>query len=178
MRGCVATRSALPSHRAAMECGAGRDGTTRPRRRPRLRPTQLAECSRVPLTTLRSSRPPSAFPSSARECGGACHTGAAARAGAYRAEAHPPHVSTRRVPAEYPPSPGRSVRMERVRSTRAQHGSTCGVPLRRPCTARVHSLPASHDGCNREQITRAVAISGSSTQYRVRGWSWLRLQYF
>ena len=60
MRGCVATRCALPPHRAAMECCAGRDGTTRPRRRPRLRPTQSPSAPEYPLSTLRSSRPPSA----------------------------------------------------------------------------------------------------------------------
>ena len=60
MRSCVATRCALPPHRAAMECCAGRDGTTRPRRRPRLRPTQSPSAPEYPLSTLRSSRPPSA----------------------------------------------------------------------------------------------------------------------
>jgi hypothetical protein len=44
MRGCVATRCALPPRRAAMECY----GTTRPRRRPRLRPTHWPSAPEYP----------------------------------------------------------------------------------------------------------------------------------
>jgi hypothetical protein len=121
---------------------------------------------RVPPSTpeypaIEPARPP--LPLCARECGGACHTGAAARAGAHRAEAHPPHVSTRRVPAEYPPLGSHGAR--------GRHGSTCGVPPRRPCAALVHSLPASHNGCSRDRITQAAAISGSNTQSAFKGCS-------
>jgi hypothetical protein len=62
MRGCVATRIELLPRRAAVECSAGRDGNVRPRRCPRLRPIRWPSAPEYPLSTLRSSRPPSASP--------------------------------------------------------------------------------------------------------------------
>ena len=146
---------------------ARRHHTTAPASSPPSNP--VAECSRVPpeYPAIEPARPP--LPLCVRESGGACHTGAAARAGACRTEAHPPHVSTRRVPAE--PRPLGS------HGARGRHGSTWGVPQRRPCTARVHSLPASHNGCSRDTITQAAAVSGSSAQSRFKGFSRLCLRY-
>jgi hypothetical protein len=63
-------------------------------------------------------------------------------------------------PREFPPSRGRWVRMERVGGT--------GVPVEYlqggRASALVHSLPASHNGCIRDTITRAAGISGSNAQ--------------
>jgi hypothetical protein len=93
---------------------ARRHHTTAPASSSPSNPT--AECSRVPPEYPAIEPPALRFALCARECGGACHTGAAARAGACRAEAHPPHVSTRRVPAE--PRPLGS------HGARGRHGST------------------------------------------------------
>jgi hypothetical protein len=71
-----------------------------------------------------------------------CESAAARATPVYRAEAHPPHVSTRRVPAEHRPLGSHGAR--------GRQGSTCGVPPRRLCAALVHSVPASHDGFNCE----------------------------
>ena len=85
---CDTVRSAVAPRCDGMLRTARRHHTTAPASSSPSNP--MAECSRVPPEYPAIEPPALRFPFCARECGGACHTGAAARAGACRAEAHPP----------------------------------------------------------------------------------------